>query len=50
MLFKDEVRECGKALGLPERLSANELLRAVGTLVTREQFLEALHNMEKERP
>lgn len=43
-------RELQKALGLPERLSANELLRAVGTLVTREQFLEALHNMEKERP
>ena len=43
-------RELQKALGLPERLSANELLRAVGTLVTREQFLEAMHNMEKERP
>lgn len=43
-------RELQRALGLPERLSANELLRAAGALFSREEFIEAMKKLGKEKP
>ncbi len=43
-------RELQRALGLPERLSANELLRAAGALFSREEFIEAVKKLGKEKP